>query len=70
MATPVTRTASGETWPAKETSKASVYATLLDGATFAMETTKSPHKLTAFALKPTWGAAVAVPAANGTTSSL
>jgi hypothetical protein len=70
MAMPVTRTASGETWPAKETSRARVYATLLEGATFAIETTKSPHKLTAFSLKPTWGGAVAVSAANGTTSSL
>src|SRR6266480_817565 len=53
IAMPTMRTASGELNPVKATSSASVKATLLDGATFAIETTKSPQRLTAFAFRPT-----------------
>src|SRR5580704_6705036 len=53
IANPTIRTASGEAEPVKPTSRASVKATLLDGATFATETTKSPHRFTAFAFRPT-----------------
>src|SRR5579872_2978149 len=53
IANPTIRTASGEAEPVKPTSRARVKATLLDGATFAIETTKSPHRFTAFAFRPT-----------------
>src|SRR5580658_9264392 len=59
MPTPVTRTASGDTCPANATSRAKVYATLLDGATLAIETTKSPHRPTAFSFRPTWARSAA-----------
>src|SRR3984885_7255071 len=53
MANPTIRTANGEAEPVKPTSSARVKATLLEGATFATETTKSPHRFTAFAFRPT-----------------
>src|SRR5579871_6583015 len=53
IANPTIRTASGEAEPVKPTSRARVKATLLDGATLAIETTKSPHRVTAFAFRPT-----------------
>src|SRR5579859_4247688 len=53
IANPTIRTASGEAEPVKPTSRARVKATLLDGATLAIETTKSPHRFTAFAFRPT-----------------
>src|SRR5579863_2271888 len=53
IANPAIRTASGEAEPVKPTSRARVKATLLDGATLAIETTKSPHRFTAFAFRPT-----------------
>jgi hypothetical protein len=42
-------TASGDASPANSISKASLNATVLDGATHATEATQSPAKLTVFA---------------------
>src|SRR6478672_8714648 len=73
IAMPTMRTASGELNPVKPTSSARVKATLLDGATFAIETTKSPQRLTAFAFRPTvsWEsvtAATEIPPCAGSSS--
>src|SRR5919201_566149 len=48
---PATRTASGDARPEKETRRARVYATPVDGATLAIEATKSPPSVTALASK-------------------
>src|ERR1700681_1062596 len=54
MRMPATRTARGDARPAKETSRASVKAMLLEGATFATEATVSPKRPIAPESRPGW----------------